>query len=384
MIKLRKYLTLKKDYSIKLKSRISKFNSAKYIFLPVSKENFEITNEVKKESIISDNLVSPISGVLKGFKYCQNEEGEILKCLTIENDYKETFLKRNASRKNIANISLETTMKELEDFQLSFISDKLKKGVTKLILNGIEDEPYVANEIFLNKEYTNELLETLDYLREKKDLPMCSIAIKNNDRETIDAYTEVLGTYPNVEMLLVPDYYLLGKEEFLKEYLNIQEEVLFLKPSELLKIYDTIKRRRQETEKIFTISGNAISNPQVVMAKLGSPVKEIINELIELQNSDYDCMINGIMTGKKLDFENMIVTKGLDSILFMKKDMLEENSCISCGKCLTVCPKNCNPKKCLDKNDSKSVKDCIECGLCSYICPSFINLRKRIAGVTHE
>jgi Na+-transporting NADH:ubiquinone oxidoreductase subunit A len=64
-------------------------------------------------------------------------------------------------------------------------------------------------------------------------------------------------------------------------------------------------------------------------------------------------------------------------------------SCISCGKCVSVCPVDIYPQllmKSIYANDiEESMKlgllDCMNCGLCTYVCPSKINLDTLIAGM---
>ena len=58
------------------------------------------------------------------------------------------------------------------------------------------------------------------------------------------------------------------------------------------------------------------------------------------------------------------------------------NACISCGKCLEVCPVGIYPafimKNIGNIKELECLKadECIECGLCSYICPSKIEVRE--------
>lgn len=385
---MRKLLTLKKDYEIKLKSNIIQYKNPKYVYLPL-KETEKIVShpEVKKGERISNYSISPISGKIMGIKYCTTVEHEMVKCLAILNDYKETFFKRSASIKNLEKVSLEKWVIDLKDHQENLIADKIL-GVPNnaiLILNGIEDEPYVANEIFINKEYTQEILETIDILREKIGASFTRIILKDNDRENIEKFESLIGTYTNMELNLIPDYYLIGQDEFLKKYLKIAKDCVIFKPSEIKRMYDIIKRQRFITEHLFTISGNGISNPQMMEAKLGSSVKDIIDQYIKIKKGEeVEYIINGLMTGRKIEIENLIVTKELKSLLIMKKDTLPETECINCGKCVEVCPMSCNPRALLEKNNPKYRQNCIDCGLCSYICPSFINLRKYLKGENHE
>jgi len=382
-----KFLSLKKDYDIKLKSRIIEFNSPEYIYLPYNEKEKLISGpEVKKEAKITQNTISPISGKIMGTKYCLTISDGLKQCLVLKNNYKETLAKRTPSLKNPEKLTWEEIITNLEEFDEHNLSQKLKNllSSTTLILNGIEDEPYIANEIFINKEYPNEILEILDVIREKQNFSKTLIVIKNNDRENIEGYNNLLGTYPQIELVLVPDYYLLGNEKFLQKYLHLKD-VFALKPSELKRIYDIVKRKHSITKKIITISGDGIKNPQVIEAKIGSSIKEILNKLIKImKNEEIEYWANGLMTGRKVLIDNLIVTKDLNALLIMKKETIKEKECMNCGKCVEICPVDCNPKMTYETGQKKYVKNCIDCGLCSYICPSMINLRKYIKGDKNE
>jgi len=380
-----KKITLKKDYSIKLKSQITKHFMPQYVYLPIPKEDELFSKiQVKKEEKISKYLVSPVSGKIVGIKYCQNALGEILKCLTILNDYKETYIKRTSIRKNIQQLSLEQIVLELKEYQYHEIAEKLwqQKNAKILILNGIEEEPYVANEIFCNLTNPSIMLEMLDALKEMNTYEEVKIVIKNTDRENIEAYHNFLFSYPNMELLLVPDFYLVS--EFLEDYMELKKDYLLLKPSELKIAYNVLKRRHYQTEHLFTISGDGITNPQMIEAKLGSSVTEIMQTYIHFKKEPLKIYINGIMRGRITSLENMIVTPDLQAILIMKESTIEEKLCINCGKCYQVCPKGCNPRAYLENRNKEAIKNCIDCGLCSYICPSFINLRKEMQDEKRE
>ena len=84
------------------------------------------------------------------------------------------------------------------------------------------------------------------------------------------------------------------------------------------------------------------------------------------------------MTGKEIDPTMEIITDDTEGLLIMKKQCINENKCINCGKCYEICPIKVNPKISLLNN--KINKNCLDCGLCSYVCPSHINLRKYLKG----
>lgn len=385
---MNKLLTLNRDYEIKLKSNITKDNSPKYVYIPINAEDVLTTKlEIKKEEKITQQSISPISGKIVGTKYCLTLENGLVKCLKIQNDYKEAFFKRNASSKNLSKINLEKWIIDLKESGNALLASKIynASNSSTFIIIGFEDEPYEANEIFTLKEYPTEILETIDALQEILKVQKTQLVLKNNDRGNIEKLEDLIGTYANIELNMVPDYYLLGKTDFIKKYLNISTDCLILKATEVKILYDVIKRHRKTTEHLFTVSGNGLENPQMIEAKLGSSINEIIKSHIKIKkNIDIQYIVNGLMTGNIMEIENLIVTPKLKSIMIMMKEKESVEECINCGKCVSVCPMNCNPRSFMELNKAKFKKNCIDCGLCSYICPSSINLRSLLKGDNNE
>ena len=80
------------------------------------------------------------------------------------------------------------------------------------------------------------------------------------------------------------------------------------------------------------------------------------------------------------------VHKGTSGILCLSKDnakVYTEQACISCGKCVSVCPQKLLPTDMqlliqhgkYEEADKLGVtRDCILCGTCAYVCPSKRNL----------
>lgn len=376
-----KLVKLDKDYDIKLKSQVTNFLSPDYIYIPIKDNNlsFSVNEEIKKGSKIFDSVYSPISGKVLGVKTCTLYNGKIEKCLVLANDYQEKMVTRIATRKRINNLTKEEYVEDLKNIEAEKILNK--KNIKHIVISGIDDEPYIANEIFIQKENTKIILETIDSLLNLYKACEAIIVIKNTDGENIEAYTNFLGTYKNIDLRLIEDLYLIGKEENLINKLNIKEDYLFLKSSEVYALYHNLKKRKPMFEKYITITGDAVEEPQVFNVKLGSKVMDIINSNYEINLDDYDVYVNGLMQGIEMSIQNLIVTAELDGIVIMKKTDREEVNCIKCGKCIEICPINSNPL--LAYKEGIKI-DCINCGLCSYICPSYINLRKYILGDKNE
>ncbi len=398
-----KTVTLEKDYSIKLSSNVVDFIYPDHIFIPIYKGyKLQVKNkeQIKKEQLLLINdqnvgIYSPISGIVVGAKECMMSNGEMQKCLVIENDFKEKMQKRTTMRKNLKQLSQNDFLEILTN-KAVLNSDKLSellidlfknKSFNRILINGIEDEPYLASKIFLFKNYASEILETLSFLGRIFSTKDNIVVLKNNERENIESFANILGTYPEISLTVVPDIYPIGKKEVLKDYLEFSlDDTLILSPENVIACYSAIKKNKLITEKYITITGEAIVNPIVVNAKLGSSVKKIVDENIKfLNNESVNYTINGLMTGKTLDIDDLVVTSDLDGIIISYNKNYSENECIKCGKCSEVCPVGINPNLIFNKHKNLAEKDkCINCGLCTYICPVYINFKERIEELKNE
>ena len=186
---------------------------------------------------------------------------------------------------------------------------------------------------------------------------------------------------------MISDLYPISNRNFLMELLNVNlDNTLLISPENLLALYNTLKKNKRITEKYITITGNAIENPIVVNAKIGSSVKKIIEENIKfLSNDEVIYVVNGLMCGKEINIDDLIVTSDMTGLIINYKKEYLENECINCGKCREVCPANIDPKACfVNKNNNNDISKCIECGLCTYICPAYINFKNRIKELKNE
>jgi electron transport complex protein RnfC len=378
---MKKLVELDKDYSIKLKSKVTSFLNPDYIYIPINDEkiNFSMKEKVSKGTKILSNVYSPVSGEIAGVKDCTTCNNKKVKCLVIHNDLEERQNTRTAIRKKITNLSID----EINSY---LFNDKLKNifndtSIKNIIISGIDDEPYIANQVFIQKENTKIILETIDALLNIFSNSNALIVLKNIDSENINSYNNFLGSYKNINLKLVDDLYLIGEEKYLIEHLHIKDSYLYLKASDIYELYSYLKRRKPTIEKYVTITGNAIDDAQVFNVKLGTKVIDLLLTFYDASILDNDLYVNGLMKGVKTDIKDLIITDDFLGIVVMKKENKKECSCIKCGKCISICPISSNPM--LAYKDKRKVK-CINCGLCTYICPSYINLRKYLSGEDDE
>ena len=380
---MRKLLKLKKDSSVVFASTITKFLDPDYVYIQI-KDNYQLlvkNNDIinKGQIILENNLnkvLSPISGKVCGIQQ-KNVDGLVSKTLMIQNDFKE-YEKKYLRRKEIK-YGKDVIVSILYEFYFKYIASVLEsKKINNLIINGLEDEPYIINNNYIINKYNKEILEITDILATTFNISNSFIAIKSNDTRNIENLLSKIGTYPNISLSLIEDKYLLGKSFFLLEYLGLNEnDTLVIDAKTILEIYNAIKYKRFTYETFITVSGPRVNKSMVFEVKVGTLLKDVISK-VRLKNQDNLYILNGLMMGSACIPENTVVTKSTLGVVIIPNEEMPEEECINCGLCYKICPVKVNPKKILDTHQTSN--NCLDCGLCSYICPSHINLRKFLRG----
>ncbi len=366
---------IEKDQSIKLSTKLINFLAPDYVFIPAVEELLvKYKDVVYKENMITTKYHSPISGFVVGTKECIVNNKKI-KCLAIENDFKELIDKKAYSRKNINKLTKEEIKEILEKHNL-----KLNINKNILVINGL-NESYVINESFILNEYMDIIIEIIDALVDIYKLKQIILCINETDGFNIINYSNIKGIIPEIKLEIIPNIYMLNYNDNILEYLNLDKDTSIISVSEIYDLYTVIKRNHKICETFITISGNAINSAFVINAKIGTSLKEIIKKHIELKYKDYEIIANSLLSGYNVK-DDLIITKDIKGLIIKRKEDYQELKCIRCGKCRNVCPVNIDPVVIMDKKIKS--KKCIDCGLCSYVCPSFINLRKYLMGDNNE
>lgn len=351
-------MILKKNKLIKPNNNITYFLNPDYIYVAYNKIYVKKNDYVYKGQAVSDTGYSSVSGKVLGIKK--------KKYLVIENDYRE-YIKED---KVVRDITIENILRLLKNDKLF---SKFKSSIVfdNIVLYAINDNPYVYNEVFLLKENIHDILEFFNKLLVLYNCSNNLLVVKNTDAFVINECLNIIGSYPEINLSLVQDEYLLENNEYLMKYLKLNGNTLFLSISDIIYIYNLFKGKISTTQ-LITISGDAILESKVIRVKTNTLLSDVINRFIDI-TCDYECIVNGLLTGRKIDNINeFVITSNIVSVNLCKIKERVVNDCILCGKCVSICPVGVN------MIDLSNKSKCISCGLCSYVCPCNINLRERI------
>lgn len=370
-------IQIKTNHKININKKVLNFLNPDYIYIPYPdgfKLNFKSNDLVKKEEVVLANekeyLYSPVSGKVLGAVTMQVGKDKA-KTIIIENDFKEETKSVKGVKKQInsyTKVDVKTLVKTFNAYQGEF-------NGTTMVISGIDTEPYALSSSYLVSEYTNEILETIDALYEIFGINKCIFAIKNNDSENATNLVNYLGTYPQINLKLMPDLYPLGLPEILIKELGLNqtlEEIIYLTVEDIYAIYSVLKKGRPLTEKLVTISGDLLTRSKVVKVKIGTSLKDLLLNNFKIKVDLYHVVINGILgQGYEIDNLDFVITPDVKSIFITSIDESKEKTCINCGMCHTKCPVSCDPRQ-------QKLKGCINCGSCTYICPAKINFKERV------
>ena len=411
-------MVILKNYKINPDKKIIDDIDIQIIYIPLeSKLGYSYKETIKvgeyvyigtilgKNSITDTPLLSTVSGTVVGFENKYISNGKNVRCIVIENDFKEKYLNKTGKKTDITKYSKDEfiyTLKKLSILGMSgtaypeYMKYETKNKLKYLIVNGCECEPYASSDSALMYNKPEEILECIDAIIEIMHLKKAYIAINEKNEKIIKNFLKYINTYPNIKIYPVTDGYPNGDKKYLiSEILNLNYEnnpsevdVVCENVSTIYAIYEALKYYKPQTERIVTITGYGVANPSNYKLKIGTNLNEVLLKKRIFKNLKNPILLSGgAMMGISIPSTDFIITSDVNCIIYMKKIEEPQEECIKCGKCSEVCPMNLIPSMIIankDKAKELKIDKCSECGLCSYICPAKIEIREEILKIKED
>ncbi|HIP07733.1 MAG TPA: electron transport complex subunit RsxC [Mariprofundaceae bacterium] len=275
-----------------------------------------------------------------------------------------------------------------------------KHPIETVVLNGIECEPWLTCDHQLMLEKAHEIISGLDIIMHLVEANEGIIAIEDNKPDAIVVVRKTLvdmGFGEHIRVKVLPTIYPQGGEKQLIQSVTGKEVpagslplhigVLSTNVGTSKAIYDAVCLGEPLTERVVTVSGDAVSNPTNMLVRLGTSVQFLLKQVGVESFEDLKIIHGGPMMGELLTDVGVPVVKASNGILAMHRPTImrahhDEEPCIRCGDCGEVCPAGLMPnllaQHCkedqFERAQDYNLFDCIECGACSYVCPSHIPL----------
>ncbi len=264
-----------------------------------------------------------------------------------------------------------------------------------LLINGVECEPYLTSDHRLMLEKGKEILIGTRILMKALNVKKAIIGIENNKPDAINHMTELARAFDGIEVqALKVQYPQGGEKQLIKAVLNrevpsgklpIEVGCVVQNVGTTYAVYEAVQKNKPLIERVVTVTGKAVRKPSNFLARIGTPIANLIEAAEGLPESTGKIINGGPMMGKALTSLEIPVVKGSSGILLMPENESKrkpESSCIRCSKCTYVCPMGLEPFLLarvsklgnFEMAEREMIMDCIECGSCQYTCPASIPL----------
>ncbi len=262
--------------------------------------------------------------------------------------------------------------------------------IEAIVINGAECEPYITSDTRTMIDNTELVKEGIELLKKYLKAKNIIIGIEANKPKAITKMRE-LESDPSVKVKVLPSLYPQGGEKVLLYHcagkvvpegkLPIDVGCLVMNVTTLAFIARYIKTGIPLTEKLVTVDGSAVKNPQNVIVPIGTSMADVFEFCGGFKCEPAKVLYGGPMTGTAVKTLDAPILKNNNAILALdEKDahLPEPTPCIRCGRCVDSCPMNLMPfsfarafaLRDFEELEKRKVNLCIECGCCAYVCPA--------------
>ncbi len=269
------------------------------------------------------------------------------------------------------------------------------KKVYTLVINGVECEPYLTSDHRVMMERGEEMIVGVRILMRALGVERALIGVENNKPDAIAHLSNLVASEGGIEVYgLKVKYPQGGEKQLIKAMLSrevpsgglpLDVGAVVHNVGTALAVYEAVQKNKPLIERVVTVTGQSLSHPTNLLARIGTPVKDLIEAAGGLPEDTGKVVSGGPMMGKALKSLDTPIVKGTSGILVIpqqKAKRAPEMHCIRCSKCVTACPMGLEPyllkqltqTERYDELEENALLDCMECGSCSYTCPAHVPL----------
>ena len=349
-----------------------------------------------------------VSGTVVAVEPRPHTSGRMVNSVVIDNDFQDTTIPTQGSDAPLEQLNEDEILHAIREAGIVGMGGAAFPGNVKalsamgkvdvLIANACECEPYITADDSLLRTDPEHVLEGMMILRQVLQPARVVLAVEDNKAEAIEKVNGLLKAFPNIELAVLPTRYPQGAEKQLIQSLTGREVPPGQLPvsvgcavfnvSTFAAIYRAVRLGLPLIQRIVTISGEAIAEPQNFIVRIGTPFHDLIEVAGGLHDKTERVISGGPMMGIAQSDLSVPVIKATNSILCLLKDQngaAENPVCLRCGKCVSVCPMRLHPLYMyrftnagrVEELKRLNILDCIECGSCAFTCPGKLPLVER-------
>lgn len=367
----------------------------------------------KPEAFMAAPLHASVSGKVLAVKEITEQGRRLMACI-LQREESPVSEAEASYKKRTADISLISRQEILTGIRNGGLTGmggagfpthkkyETDKKITDLLINGAECEPFLTCDYRLMLEEGYALLNGVRLLLKGSGAKKAYICMEDNKPLAAENLQKILTEMSSsglmaeeekLEIRVLPTKYPQGGERQLIQGVLGREVPMGGLPADVGVIVsnvgtakaaaDMILGNTPLTKRIVTVTGS-VKNPGNYLVPVGTSAKELIQLCGGVTTAQNRIIAGGPMTGPCMahnwngETELFHVTKNTSGILVLPEPGYEEQPCIRCSGCESVCPAGLVPYKIefalLDEDydlcEKLYASECIACGCCSYICPA--------------
>ncbi len=346
-----------------------------------------------------------ISGTVIAIEPRPHVNGRMIEAVVIENDFQDATIPLESNDTPLDQLDIDQILHAIREAGIVGMGGAAFPGNVKalsamgnvdtLIANACECEPYITADDSLLRTNPEQVLMGMQILKRVLHPNRVVLAVEDNKAEAIEKIRSLNKEFPDIELAVLPTRYPQGAEKQLIQALTKREVPPGQLPvsvgcavfnvSTYAAIYRAVRLGMPLIQRIVTISGEAIAEPQNFIVRIGTPFHDLIEVAGGLHDKTERVISGGPMMGVAQSDLSVPVVKATNSILCLLKDQngaAENPVCLRCGKCVSVCPMRLQPLYMyrfvkagrVEELKRLNVLDCIECGSCAFTCPGKLPL----------
>ncbi len=358
---------------------------------------------------VSAPIHASVSGVVKKIEPRRVPVGDLVNSIVIESDgeMKEVAYQESA---NVSLLSKEEIIEKVKNAGVvgmggaGFpthvkLSPKEPGKIEYIIANCAECEPYLTSDYRRMMENPEQLVEGMKIVLQLFPQAKGIFGVENNKKDCIEKLEALAKDDSRLEVAELMTKYPQGGERQLIYAVTGRSINSAMLPADagcivdnvetLVAIYQAVRWGKPVMNRIFTVTGDAVSDPRNFYVCTGTNYQEILDAAGGCKVQPEKMIAGGPMMGFALFGLDIPATKTSSALLCMTKDEVAASAptaCINCGRCVDACPELLIPSrlaKFSDYGDKEIFEkwngmECVECGSCSFICPARRQLAQSI------
>lgn len=354
------------------------------------------------ESFISSPVHSSVSGVVAKIEPRPHPSGGFVNAVIISTSEEAQTLPPRSETKDPASLTPEEIRAAVRKGGMVGLGGagfpthvKLTppkdKQIDTVVINGAECEPYLTSDHRMMLEQPEDVIYGTQLIMQAVGAKQAFIGVEANKMTAVDTLTKLAASDSRISVIALEVKYPQGAEKMLIQAavnrqvppggLPMDVGVNVNNATGAVAIARAVRDGVPVLERIITVTGKGIQQPQNVRARIGTPIKEVIEFCGGLTPSAKKVLLGGPMMGIAQSTLDVPVVKTTGGILVLTEEDVQEikpHPCIRCGKCVDACPMRLIPSRLgtlierqrFEAIEAYHVNDCMECGCCVYVCPA--------------